>query len=83
MVWGCFSWHGVGPIHRVNGIMNAEMYKGILKDVMLPHAEWEMPLTWIFKQDNDLKHTAKTMKKFFRDQKINLLKWPTQSTDAA
>ena len=39
MVWGCFSANGLGPIHRNDGIMDHFMYKNILKDVMLPHAE--------------------------------------------
>lgn len=44
IIWGCFSWYGVGPLFRINGIMNAEMYKHILKDVMLPYVRSEMPL---------------------------------------
>ena len=38
-VWGCCSWFGIGPIYRINGIIDKEMYKGILNDVMLPYAE--------------------------------------------
>ena len=32
MVWSCFSRDGVGPIYRVQGIMDQNMYKGIIKD---------------------------------------------------
>ena len=39
MVWSCFSRDGVGPIYRVQGIMDQNMYKGIIKDIMLPHAK--------------------------------------------
>ena len=39
MVWSCFSRDRVGPIYRVQGIMDQNMYKGIIKDIMLPHAK--------------------------------------------
>lgn len=39
MVWGCFSGHGIGPIHQINGIMDRFVYKEILHNVMLLYAE--------------------------------------------
>lgn len=81
MVWGCFSAHGVGPIHKVEGIMDRFQYKDILEDVMLPYAEDEMPLAWIFQQDNDPKHTAKVVKEWFSSAGVNVMKWPAQSPD--
>lgn len=53
----------------------------ILKEVMLPYAKENMPLRWTFMQDNDPKHTSRKAKGFFREQKINLLEWPSQSPD--
>lgn len=44
MVWGCFSWYGVGPIHRIHGIMDRFVYKDLLETMMLPYAEDNMPL---------------------------------------
>lgn len=81
IVWGCFSGHGIGPIHRIDGIMDRFMYKDILQDVMLPHAEEEMPLKWIFQHDNDPKHTAKCVKEWLSVKKIEVLDWPAQSPD--
>ena len=81
MVWGCFSASGLGPIHRNDGIMDRFMYKNILKDVMLPHAEWNMPIKWVFQQDNDPKHTAKVVKQWFQDNHLSVMDWPPQSPD--
>lgn len=81
MVWGCVSGNGVGPIHRINGIMDRFVYKDILQTIMLPHAEEEMPLSWIYQQDNDPKHTAKCVKEWFVANKIEVLQWPAQSPD--
>lgn len=81
MVWGCFSRDGIGPIHRVEGIMDGEGYKNIISEVMLPHAKTKMSRGWIFQQDNDPKHTSKVAKKFFETKKIRVLEWPSQSPD--
>jgi len=61
--------------------MNAEEYKPILETVMVPYAEENMPLRWVFQQDNDQKHTSRLLSKFFEDQKVDVLKWPSQSPD--
>ena len=39
IVWGSFSWCGVGPLHRIHGTMDQHMYKEILENVMLPYAD--------------------------------------------
>ena len=35
----------------------------------------------IFQQDNDPKYTSRKVQKWFKEQKIKLLNWPTQSPD--
>lgn len=81
MIWGCFSWYGVGPIYRIDGIMNKEVYLDILQNTMQPWADENMPLKWKFQQDNDPKHTAKVTKQWFITNKIDVLEWPSQSPD--
>ncbi len=36
---------------------------------------------WVFQHDNDLKHTAKATKKWLKKKHINVLEWPSQSSD--
>ena len=38
-----------------------------------------MPLKWKLVQDNGPKHTAKSIKKSFSDNKIDVVPWPAQS----
>uniref|UniRef100_A0A3Q2XW73 Transposase Tc1-like domain-containing protein n=1 Tax=Hippocampus comes TaxID=109280 RepID=A0A3Q2XW73_HIPCM len=71
MVWACFSSSGVGPIYRIPGIVDQFVYVKILEEVMLPYAEEDMPLKWVFQQDNDPKHTSRRAKSWFQTNKIN------------
>lgn len=81
MVWASFSYWGVGPIYRIPGIMDQFGYIRILEEVMLPYAEEEMPLIWVYQQDNDPKHTSKRAKAWFQTKKIEVMDWPAQSPD--
>jgi hypothetical protein len=81
MVWGAFSGNGMGPIHRINGIMDRFVYKEILSSQMLPYARQKMPKKWIFQQDNDPKHTSRVVKEWFQLRKVKVMDWPAQSPD--
>lgn len=81
MIWGCFSLRGVGPVYLIEGILTKETYVDILRNVMLPWAEENMPLKWRFQQDNDPKHSAKLTKLWFEQNNVDVLQWPSQSPD--
>ena len=46
---------------------------------MLPYAEWEMKIKWIFQQNNDPKHISYLVEKWFLDNDVNVMQWPAQS----
>lgn len=82
MVWGCFSWFGVGNLHVIDGRMNAVMYCDILESNLEDSAaSMGLSGSFVFQQDNDPKHTAKTTKDYFSAKGINLLDWPSMSPD--
>lgn len=82
MLWGCFSAHGTGRLHIIEGRMDGAMYRNILdKNLFASAKSLKMKRGWVFQQDNDPKHTANDTKKWFENKKIKLLKWPSQSPD--
>ncbi len=62
--------------------MEKHQYKEILaKNPKQSAQELHLGRRWTFMQDNDPKHTANIVKKWLKDDKINVLKWPGQSPD--
>lgn len=82
MLWACFSASGTGNLVKVDGIMRKEQYIKILqKNIRQSAAKLGLGPHWIFQQDNDPKHTAKIVKKWFGDNTVKVLEWPSQSPD--
>ena len=82
ILWGCFSSRGTGNLVKVQGIMKKEDYIKILEKNMKESAErLQLTNNWKFQQDNDPKHTAKIVKKWFREDNVDVLEWPSQSPD--
>ena len=82
MIWGCFSYSGVGRLYRIRGTMNKEMYHSILQREMIPSAALLFPHSpWIFQQDNDPKHTARLNQTYLANIGVTVLDWPAQSPD--
>ena len=82
MIWGCFSANGIGRMEIIEGKMNAAKYIRILSTNLLKSAaDTGMGRDFIFQQDNDPKHKAKVTMKWFEDNGISVLQWPSQSPD--
>ena len=81
MIWGCFSWHGMGPMVKLEGRMNASRHGQLVKNTVSPFMKKTMGRKNIFQQDNAPIHTAKSILKIFKNLKMKVLDWPAQSPD--
>ena len=83
MVWGCITSRGVGRLHRINGIMNAQKYCDILETSLLGTLSDHgiRRRRSFFQQDNDRKHTSRLAVKWFEAHHITTLPWPSASPD--
>ncbi|KAK3507424.1 hypothetical protein QTP70_020623 [Hemibagrus guttatus] len=76
---------GPGNLITVNGTMKKEQYIKILNNnnnnIRQSAEKLGLGHQWTFQHDNDPKHTAKVVKKWFADKNINVLQWPSQSPD--
>ena len=75
---GYFSEAGTGRLVRIEGKRNRAKYRGILDEKLL-HSAQDLRLgqRFIFQQDNDPKHTAKTTQEWLQDKSLNVLEWPS------
>ena len=82
MVWGCFSYNGVGDLVFIGGKMTGQSYVDILKCHLHQSATKSgLRKNYIFQQDNDPKHTSKVAKEYFEKIRKIPLKWPSCSPD--
>lgn len=58
MVWGCFSYDGVGELMKIEGIMRKEEYHRILQRSAIPSGIGLIGYGFTFQQDSDPKHTS-------------------------
>lgn len=85
MIWGCFSSKGVGAFIRIRGILVKEKYRQILIHHAVPSGNRLLGKGFTFQQDNDPKHTAIIVRKYFKNKEkqgdLKLMDWPSQSPD--
>ena len=78
-----YGWDGVGYATRIEGKMDADLYVSIMEDELQEtlHYYGKTNNNIIFQQDNDPKHTSKKAQNWFKNNGINVMKWPAQSPD--
>lgn len=59
---------------KIDGKMDGAKYRTILEENLMG---WR----FVFQQDNDPKHKAKSTMEWFKNKHIQVLEWPSQSPD--
>ena len=81
-LWGCFTASGPGALVKINGIMNSTKYQDILAKTWLPlPGSWDLAVGGPSNKTMNPKHNSKSTQKWFCENKINVLQWPSQSPD--
>ena len=82
MVWGAIAASGVGRMVFIDGVMDQHQYKRILEDNLKDSVDGlGLGQSWIFQQDNDPKHTARSVKEWLLYHAPRQLNSPPQSPD--
>lgn len=83
IIWGCMGAFGVGNYCKIDGRMDGNLYREILKDEFMGTiSACNLNVgDVIFQQDNDPKHTAVKTNNWFINNGVKVLDWPSQSPD--
>ncbi|KAF7642141.1 hypothetical protein LDENG_00263840, partial [Lucifuga dentata] len=73
---------GPGRLAIIDGSLNSQFYQQILhENVRISIHELKLKTKWVTQQDNDPKHTRRSIKEWLKQKKCNVLEWLSQSLD--
>jgi transposase len=82
MVWGCFSWWGLGPLVRLHGSITSVSYRRTLSRYAVPVLQDQYPNgNGVFQHDGASVHRGTIVKKYLANKQIKTLNWPPYSPD--
>ena len=81
MIWASFGWLGKSSICFVDGRMNSNRYREVLKNHLVDIGNSIGGSDWIFQEDSAPVHRPKVNITWSKSQKINVLPWPSLSPD--
>lgn len=81
MVWACFSYYGKGKIIFLDETITSTRYQQILSENLIESSNIMGLKKFIFQQDNAPPHTSNLIRNFFKENKIRLMPWPSNSPD--
>ncbi|KAL1914496.1 uncharacterized protein VTP21DRAFT_8210 [Calcarisporiella thermophila] len=83
MMRGCMTSYGIGRACRIIENLNAELYSRIFDQEMIATLQLYnlSKQEIVFQYDNDPKHKAKLIDRWFENNQVQVLDWPSQSPD--
>jgi len=81
MVWGGISVHGRTNLVVLKGRQATGNYLKTMEEYLLPFTDDNMPVEWIYQQDNAPIHVSSGAKEWFVSNGVRLMKWPARSPD--
>ena len=84
MVWGAFSWHGMGPLVVLDATLTGQRYLQLLGDHLHPFVMFQHPDDIaVYQDDNAAPHRANIVRAWFDEHagEIQRLNWPPRSPD--
>jgi hypothetical protein len=81
MVWAAFSSKGKSELVVLVGRQNSDDYVYTVSEYLLPFAHLNYCIRFTYQQDNTRMHTSARTKDFFSEHAINVMNWPSKSSN--